>query len=153
GSYNRPMEEGGGSTSTYPFETWRYRYIEGIGQEVELEFVDTCGCNDYHLTMDRSEKDALLMVPGAGLTQYEAMGLANKADRFGGGIERLGTGPLSTQNGAKQFDRLELYSKIFRPPPVKFKDLEEVVNHKVRYNLMPFDVRADFVRITDDTVL
>ena len=28
GQYNRPIEEGGGDTSTYPFETWRYRYIE-----------------------------------------------------------------------------------------------------------------------------
>src|SRR6266480_4404385 len=38
GTYERPMEEGGGSTSTYPFEDWRYRYIEGIGQEVIIEF-------------------------------------------------------------------------------------------------------------------
>ena len=72
GMYERPMEEGGGSTSTYPFETWRYRYLEGLSgsqkQEVEIEFVDTCMCNDYHMTMDRSEKDALLNVPGAGLT-------------------------------------------------------------------------------------
>ena len=42
GTYERPMEEGGGETSTYPFEDWRYRYIEGVGQEVNLEFVDTC---------------------------------------------------------------------------------------------------------------
>ncbi|HEV2715142.1 MAG TPA: GWxTD domain-containing protein, partial [Terriglobales bacterium] len=33
GTYERPIEEGGGSTSTFPFEDWRYRYIEGIGQE------------------------------------------------------------------------------------------------------------------------
>ncbi len=59
GSYERPMEEGGGETSTFPFETWRYRYLEGIGQEVIIEFVDTCMCGDYHMTMDRSEKDAV----------------------------------------------------------------------------------------------
>jgi GWxTD domain-containing protein len=40
GSYDRPAEEGGGETSTYPFEDWRYRYLEGIGENVELEFVD-----------------------------------------------------------------------------------------------------------------
>ena len=56
GSYERPMEEGGGETSTYPFEDWRYRYLEGIGQEVIIEFVDTCMCGDYHMTMDRSRK-------------------------------------------------------------------------------------------------
>src|ERR1700724_3055144 len=59
GTYDRPQEEGGGSTPKYPWETWRYRYIEGIGQEVMIEFVDTCMCNDYHMTIDRSEKDAL----------------------------------------------------------------------------------------------
>jgi len=82
GSYERPIDEGGGSTSTYPFEDWRWRYIEGIGQEVIVEFVDTCMCGDYHMTMDRGEKDALLHVPGAGLTLYEQMGITNKAARF-----------------------------------------------------------------------
>jgi GWxTD domain-containing protein len=65
GSYNRPQEEGGGETSTYPFEDWRYRYLEGVGQEIIIEFVDTCMCGDYHMTIDRSEKDALKYVPGA----------------------------------------------------------------------------------------
>src|SRR5579864_8043592 len=97
GTYERPMEEGGGETSTYPFEDWRYRYLEGIGQEVIIEFVDTCMCGDYHMTMDRSEKDALLYTPNAGLTLYEQMGMANKAQRFqGGGVERLGLGPESS---------------------------------------------------------
>ena len=107
GTYQRPMEEGGGETSTFPFETWRYRYIEGIGQEVIIEFVDSCMCGDYHMTMDRSEKDALKMTPNAGLTQYEQMGMANKSDRFsGGGMEQLGTGPMSSGLQAKQFDKL-----------------------------------------------
>src|SRR5437016_8572593 len=153
GSYERPMEEGGGSTSTFPFEDWRYRYIEGIGQEVIIEFVDTCMCGDYHMTMDRSEKDALLYTPNAGLTMYEQMGMANKADRFNGGMERLGTGPFTTSNQSKQFDRLEQFAKLNKPPAVKFKDLEEIVSHKITVNLMPFDVRADFVRVTSDTVL
>ena len=153
GSYERPMEEGGGETSTYPFEDWRYRYLEGIGQEVIIEFVDTCMCGDYHMTIDRSEKDALKYVPGAGLTLYEQMGLANKADRFTGGLEQLGAGPFNQDLQSKQFDRLEQFAKLNRPPAVKFKDLEEVVTSKVRYNLLPFDVRADFVRVTSDTVL
>jgi GWxTD domain-containing protein len=154
GQYERPMEEGGGSTSTYPFEQWRYRYLEGVGQEVIIEFVDTCMCGDYHMTMDRSEKDALLMTPGGGLTQYEQMGMASKADRFnGGGLERLGRGPFNQNDQSKQFDRLEQWAKLNKPPTVKFKDLEEIVSHKLTVNLMPFDVRADFVRVTGDTVL
>ncbi len=154
GSYQRPMEEGGGETSTFPFEQWRYRYLEGIGQEVIIEFVDTCMCGDYHMTMDRSEKDALLYTPNAGLTMWEQMGMASKASRFsGGGLERLGTGPLSSSQSTKQFDRLEQFAKLQAPPPVKFKDLEEIVNTKMIVNLMPFDVRADFVKVTSDTVL
>lgn len=154
GTYERPIEEGGGETSTYPFEDWRYRYLEGIGQEIIIEFVDTCMCGDYHMTIDRSEKDALKYVPGAGLTLYEQMGLANQADRFsGGGLEQLGAGPMSQQLQSQQFDRLETYAKLQRAPTIKFKDLEEVVTSKVRYNLLPFDVRADFVRVTSDTVL
>jgi GWxTD domain-containing protein len=154
GTYERPMEEGGGETSTFPFETWRYRYIEGIGQEVIMEFVDTCMCGEYHMTIDRSEKDALLYTPNAGLTLYEQMGQSTKAQRFNGsGLERLGKGPDSSMNEAKQFDRLEQYSKIMAPPPVKFTDLTEEVNSKVILNPMPFDVRSDFVKVTSDTVL
>jgi GWxTD domain-containing protein len=154
GTYERPQEEGGGTTSTYPFEDWRYRYIEGIGQEINIEFVDTCMCGEYHMTMDRSEKDALLNVPGAGLTEYEQMGMASKTDRFtNGGLERLGAGPFNQDLQSKEFDRLETYAKLQRPPAVKFKDLEEVVTHKINVNLMPFDVRFDFIKVTSDTVL
>lgn len=151
GTYNREISEGGGTTSTYPFERWRYRYLEGIGNQVILEFVDQCMCNEYRLSMDPNEKDALANVPGAGLTQAEEMGLANKSDRIAGG--KYGYDPFGMQNGSKAFDNLELMAKINSAPPVKFKDLEEVVSHKISYNLMPFDVRTDFVRVTGDTVL
>jgi GWxTD domain-containing protein len=154
GTYERPMDEGGGETSTFPFEDWRYRYLEGIGQEVIIEFVDSCMCGDYHMTMDRSEKDALLQTPNAGLTLYEQMGMSTKASRFtGGGMERLGRGPDASAQQTKQFDRLEQFAKLQAPPPVKFKDLEEIVNTKLITNLMPFDVRSDFVKVTGDTVL
>ncbi len=154
GTYERPMEEGGGETSTFPFEDWRYRYLEGIGQEVIIEFVDTCMCGDYHMTLDRSEKDALLYTPNAGLTLYEQMGMASKAQRFsGGGLEKLGTGPMGSDLQTKEFDRLEQFAKLQAPPPVKYKDLEEIVNTKIITNLMPFDVRTDFVKVTGDTVL
>ncbi len=154
GTYERPMEEGGGETSTFPFADWRYRYIEGIGQEVIIEFVDTCMCGEFHMTLDRSEKDALLMTPNAGLTLYEQMGMSNKAARFSGnGLERLGAGPDSAMLQTKEFDRLEQFAKLQAAPKVKFTDLEEAVNSKVILNPMPFDVRTDFVKVTSDTVL
>src|SRR5213079_1326406 len=82
GTYERPMEEGGGTTSTFPFEIWRYRYIEGIGNEVLLEFVDPSMSGEYRMTIDPSEKDALLHVPGAGLTWYEQIYGIDKAERL-----------------------------------------------------------------------
>ena len=155
GSYERPMEEGGGETSTFPFETWHYRYIEGIGENIDIEFVDTCMCGDYHMTLDRSEKDALLHVPGAGATLGEQMGTSKRTDRFNGGLENLGGGPMASSNQAKEFDRLEQFSKLQAPPAVKFKDLESfLVNHKVLSGpFFPFEVRTDYVKVTEDTVL
>jgi GWxTD domain-containing protein len=156
GLYERPMEEGGGETSTFPFEVWHYRYLEGIGENVDIEFVDTCQCGDYHFTIDRSEKDALKNVPGAGLTQYEEMNHKGKQDRFGGnGMEQLGNGPMGVNDEAKEFDRIELASKLFAPPPIKFSDLDAALDafsstHKLMSGPpFPFDVRTDFVKITD----
>src|ERR1035441_2366787 len=156
GQYERPMDEGGGQTSTFPFETWHYRYLEGVGENIDLEFVDTCQCGDYHFTIDRGEKDALLMVPNAGLTQAEEMGTAKKSDRFsGGGVERLGLGNMGAQQQSKQFDRIELAAKIFAPPPIKFADLDIFISEHKLLNgpVFPFDVRTDFIRVTESTVL
>jgi GWxTD domain-containing protein len=155
GSYQRPMEEGGGETSTFPFEVWHYRYLEGVGDNIDLEFVDSCQCGDYHFTIDRSEKDALLHVPGAGATQWESMGQAKKADRFKGGLEDLGTGPLSSGQNSKQFDRIETAAKLFAPPVIKFKDLENFMSeHKILSGpIFPFDVRTDYIKITENTAL
>src|SRR6516164_11862 len=134
GSYQRPMDEGGGETSTFPFEVWHYRYLEGVGDNIDLEFVDTCMCGDYHFTIDRGEKDALMHVPGMGLTQWEQMGQAKKADRFKGGMENLGTGPMGQGQQSKQFDRIELAAKVFAPPPIKFKDLDNAISEHTILN-------------------
>jgi GWxTD domain-containing protein len=154
GTYERPMDEGGGETSTFPFETWHYRYLEGIGENIDIEFVDTCMCGDYHFTIDRAEKDALLHVPGAGLTQWEEMNKGDKTDRFKGGMEELGQGPDSSSNQGKEFDRIELAAKLFAPPPIKFKDLDALTEtHILNGPPFPFDVRTDFVKVTDNTDL
>jgi len=158
GTWERPMDQGGGETSTYPWESWRYRYLEGqsLGENVELEFVDPSSTGEYHLTMDPSEKDALLMVPGAGLTLAESMGIANKSSRFSNtdgthmAENEMGMGLNSND---EEFNRLEKYAAIFRPPPVKFKDLEADATARVVRDQVKFDYRFDFLRITSDTVL
>jgi GWxTD domain-containing protein len=154
GTYDRPMDEGGGSTTTYPWETWRYRYLEGIQENVVIEFVDPSGTGEYHLTMDPSEKDALLHVPGAGLSLLESMGMASKTDRF---TRSDGTNLPTTLGGTpasmNEFTRLELYSKIQHPPETKYKDLEALVTSRMVRDQVHFTYRTDFMKVTSDTVL
>jgi GWxTD domain-containing protein len=154
GTYERPPEEGGGETSTYPWEKWRYRYIDGIGTNVELEFVDPTMSGEYHMTMDPGEKDALLHVPNAGLTDLEAMGMADKKDRFTRTDGMTIGQPLGgTPESMEEFTRLDLYSKIWKPPAIKFKDLQAVVTSRLSAQLLPFDTLTNFIRVTDETVL
>jgi GWxTD domain-containing protein len=153
GLYDRPADEGGGTTTTFPFEVWHYRYLPGIGENVNIEFVDTCQCGDYHYTLDPSEKDALLHVPGAGLTDWEMENHKDKSDRFKcAGVGYCGGGPMGDMAQGKEFDRIEQAAKLFAPPPEQFKDLDAFVSeHKILEGpVLPFDVRTDFVKVTDN---
>ena len=154
GTYDRPMDEGGGSTTTYPWETWRYRYMEGIGENVIWEFVDPSSSGEYHLTMDPGEKDALLHVPGAGLSLLEEMGMASKTDRFTRADGMTTPTALGgTPSSMDEFNRLEQYSKAFKPPDVKYKDLEAIVTARIVRDQMHFNWGTDYVKVTNDTVL
>ena len=154
GTYERPPEEGGGETTTFPFEDWRYRYIEGIGNDIIVEFVDPTMTGEYRMTMDPSEKDALARVPGAGLSLLEQMGLANKADRFNNTDGTLLPAPIGGPTSrTNQFDRLDQFTKLQKPPEVKFKDLEAVVNSRISYNILPVEVRTYYFPLTESSVL
>ena len=154
GPGTRPIEEGGGETTFFPYEIWRYRYLECCGSDVQIEFVDPSMTNEYHITMDPSEKDALARVPGAGLTLYEQLGLADKSERFtrtDGTL--LGTGGQPLPARYNQFDRLQQYTNLQKAPAIKFKDLEALVQSTIKYNLLPMKVRTDYFPITGSTVL
>jgi len=154
GTYQRPPEEGGGETTTYPFEDWRYRYIEGIGNDINIEFVDPTMTGEYRMTMDPSEKDALTYVPGAGLTLMEQMGLSDKTARFNNTDgTHLGTplgGPTAKMN---EFERLDQFTKLQKPPQIKFKDLEAQVNSRITFNILPMTARVDYFPLTEASVL
>jgi GWxTD domain-containing protein len=154
GTYERPPEEGGGTTSTFPFEQWRYRYIEDIGNDIIIEFVDPTMSGEYRMTMDPSEKDALLYVPNAGLTMMEQLGLSSKADRF----NRTDGTHLGVPFGGEtqkmnEFNRLEQFAKLQKPPAIKFKDLEAAVRSHITYNILPVKLRVDYFPVTDASVL
>ncbi len=153
GSYDRPSWEGGGSTTTYPFEIWFYRHLDGVGDGLEIEFVDPTGTGEYRLARDASEKDALKFVPGAGLTMMEQLGLADKADRI------TGNNNYNTSYQREQdtmFRRLEIQNNLMRPPTVKFSDLQGIAGGDtgvIDSNPLEFDLRVDFFRQSDDRVI
>lgn len=152
GSYERPSYEGGGNTTTYPFEVWFYRYLAGVGSGVEIEFVDPTGTGEYRIARNPNEKDAMLNIPGAGLTLSEQLGLSNKADRVGG-LGGIGNNNYTREQDSP-FSRLQLLADLSRPPQVKFNDLASAVNTGViEENPLNFDVRVDFFRQSDERVI
>jgi GWxTD domain-containing protein len=152
GNYERPSYEGGGNTTTYPFETWFYRYLPGVGSGVEIEFVDPTGSGEYRIARNPNEKDALLTIPGGGLTLSEQLGLSDKADRISG-IGGVGTGNYQREQDSP-FSRLQLLADLSRPPQVKFNDLASAVNTGViEENPLNFDIRVDFFRQSDERVI
>ena len=153
GSYDRPSYEGGGNTSTYPFEIWFYRYLPGIGSGIEIEFVDPTGSGEYRIARSPDEKDALKNIPGAGLTLAEQLGLSDKADRVAG----LGNANGYTREQDSPFRRLELYAQLSQAPQIKFRDEEGKLaltgGGEVSENPLNFDVRIDFFRQSDERVI
>lgn len=165
GSYDRPTWEGGGNTSTYPFEIWWYRYIEGVGSDIEIEFVDPTGSGEYRIARNPNEKDALLYTPNAGLTLAEQLGLANKADRiangmFGpnGGGGGGGGGQMFGMRAKDQpFERLATLAALQRPPKVKFNDLAALASEselpKASFDVLSAGLNINMLRVTETAVL
>jgi GWxTD domain-containing protein len=151
GNYDRPSYEGGGSTTTYPFETWFYRHLDNVGEGIEIEFVDPTGTGEYRIARSPNEKDALATIPGAGLTTAEELGLSNKGDRISG----IGNNNYQREQDSP-FRRLEVITALQRPPQVKFSDLQELAGGNsgvVDNNPLDFDLQVDFFRQSEDRVI
>ena len=153
GTYDRPLEQGGGSTTTYPWELWRYRHLEGIGENIEIEFVDPSGSGEYHITADPCEKDALAHVPGAGASLSEMSGPLTRAGRFSntnGTTCPMPRGGMTASTN--EFENLSRYFRV-QHAPEHFKELAEKVTSRIVANHLSFQYRADFLRATTDTDL
>jgi GWxTD domain-containing protein len=105
GSYRRPPEEGGGEVSAFPFQQWRYRYIEGVGNNIIIEFVDHGGTGDFRMTSDPSEKVA---------TPYRKW-LNEDVVYIIGDAERIAFGELTTDQERENF--IEEFWKRRNPTP------------------------------------
>jgi GWxTD domain-containing protein len=153
GTYERSPQQGGGPSTAYPWEVWRYRHLEDIGENIEIEFVDPSGTGEYHIAYDPCEKDALAHVPGAGPSLSEILGRGSKADRFANSNGTTCPMPLGGMTAsANEFENLDRYFRVQRPPE-HFRDLAEKVTSRIVANQLPFQYRADFLRATSNTVL
>ena len=155
GHYVRPSWEGGGSTSTYPFERWEYRYLEGVGQDIEIEFVDPSLTGEYRLTTNPDEKDALLLTPNAGLTDAEMQGLVNqKIDRIVRKTSPMpGHNPLVFGYGRvkdQPFEKLRLITSLEKAPVVDFSDLRTQVLTEAYFDQLHFQIQNDVFRVSDE---
>lgn len=157
GSYNRPSYEGGGTTTTYPFEIWFYRHLDGVGEGVEIEFVDPTGTGEYRIARSPNDKDALLHVPGGGLTLAEQLGMSDKSDRVAGIGYQTANGYFMGREQDSPFRRMEIITNLQRAPQVKFKDLETALGLSdsplMAEDPLKFDMRVDFFRQSDERVI
>jgi GWxTD domain-containing protein len=153
GTFDRPLEQGGGTTTTYPWELWRYRHLEGVGENIEIEFVDPSGSGEYHITIDPCEKDALAHVPSAGSSLSELLGRSSRADRFSNSGGATCPAPLGGMRASNnEFETLDRNFRV-QHRPARFKDLEPLVSARIAQNQIHIDYRADFLRVTSGTVL
>ena len=152
GQYNRSFSEGGGSTVVHPLEVWRYRHLEGVGDDIVLEFVDRTYTGTYKLALFPDEKDALLHFDGYGLTLSEQWGISDKQHRPSliGGRSTAYETRLHNNN---PFQRYEIFSRVMVPKKIKYKDLKELVKVEIGYSNLPFRVRSDYFKLNDGQVL
>jgi GWxTD domain-containing protein len=153
GTYDRPPEQGGGPSTAYAFEIWRYHHLESIGENIEVEFVDPTGSGEYHITSDPCEKDALAHVPGAGPSLSEILGSSTKAGRFTNSNGTSCPMPLGGMTAStNEFDNIDRTFRVQRPPE-HFKDLAEKVSARFVQSQIPLNYRVDFLRVTSNTDL
>jgi len=153
GIYERTPAQGSGSSTAYPWELWRYRHLEDLGENIEIEFVDPTNSGEFRMTMDPCEKDALAHVPGASPSLSELIGRSSKANRFSSANGTTCPMPLgATPASMQEFEGLDRFFRVQRPP-ARFKDLEPMVSAGIVASQIHLDYRMDFLRATSNTVL
>ena len=157
GTYMRPRNEGSGSTWAFPFEIWRYRHLEGIGSDLEIEFVDRSMSGEYRMALRTDEKDALMNAPRLGATLLENLGLSHKGDRpyftpgHSNSLEWLSKSGMRSKD--LPFARMEQFFNLQRPPQIKFTDLRSTVTTNLSYRDFPFQIRQDFLHLESSSFL
>jgi GWxTD domain-containing protein len=125
----RPADEGV-ETYTYSWEAWRYRHIDGVGENIEVEFVDPTGSGDYVLSTSPDIKDRLILDSPYALSRS-----------------------LHTEQPARSEEKTQFIVVIDPAPQVHFKDLEAVVVSRLARDQVGFTHRIEFAKATHATTL
>jgi len=101
-------------------ESWSYRFLEGVGMDVVVDFIDICSCGDYRMKMPEELRDDLLIPSGL-----------------------MGERPRTDERG-----KPEIYFKPIAPKS-RFPELEQLLNSKSVLRNVPVEVSTDVVKATD----
>ena len=154
GMHTREFYEGGGQAVTYPFEIWWYRHIEGLGQDIEMEFVDRLNSGEFRMAMDQWEKEVGFEM-GIGPTTFEQLGLVTRAEMNRARFLGNSGNPYvhSTRIQDQPLERLSRYAQLMKPPVIRFDDLRTVVETRVRFQQIPVSVVAHVTPIHESLSL
>jgi len=108
----------------YSWENWHYKYVEGLGENADVEFVDVAGSGKYLLRIGPKDKNASIFEP------YHNIGRDDPA-------------PASPKEV-----RLDSYIGAWPVPRIRFKDLEAMATAKLIRNQVCFGHRIRFVQAT-----
>jgi GWxTD domain-containing protein len=136
-------ESDGTSSTKHPWDTWHYRYLEGIGENVDVNFVywkdaeEDLPMGDYLLTMDPCEAVVSRMTPGPAMIT----------------LDKAQDSSTNQSRTAEKTARLEVYVRGQRASTVKFKDLEAVTSSRIVRKQIDVRYHVDFLRATDFTAV
>ncbi len=153
GPYRRPTSEGGGETTVFPFEKWWYAHIEGVGDDIEIEFVDKNFTNEYRISINPNDKDAFLFTPGHGSTQDELDGITSRFDRVSAPLGIVDVNSPLLHRRDLPFVKLRRWAQLQKNPEIRNKRLQQVIDANVRYDQFPFQYRVDWLRLDDKALV
>ncbi len=151
GNYVTSVPEGNNTITAWPFESWRYRHLPTIGQNVELEFVDKSGTGEFKLAVNQYEKYNMAHLHGQGRAATDLFGKLLEEGRLNTRAAELRTpGPHLP---AKAFDRILTHFEVLRPPKLFYTDLVGAVDTRIHYDEISFEASSHWFFVSEHRFL
>jgi GWxTD domain-containing protein len=132
-SRGEDSQEGYDNQVRHSRATWHYRYIEGLGQNIDFDLIDTTGSGDYHLTKPLEDWAKEIV----NLPYHLPYNLGSSH----GGVE------------SKGLEQIIIYVGPVRPPKVKYKDLEALVVAQIVRDQIHFSHRIEYAKATHASIM